>query len=568
MIENKVKLIIWDLDETFWQGTLEEGGITAVEDNIALVRELANRGIISSICSKNDYERSKAKLNELDIWDYFVFPAISFDPKGKAVADMIEAAGLRPQNVLFIDDNPMNLEEVKFFSPGIMAAHPADVLHLLREHPHLAGKADPGLTRLSQYRFLQRKVDERKGSTLSNEEFLRASNIRVTIDYDVAANFDRVVELINRTNQLNYTKNRLESADEIEQFRQSLIGFGYHAGCIRAADNYGDYGLIGFYLMRQRSYGKKLVHFVFSCRAMHMGIEQYVYEMLDRPEVDIVPPVSYGLDTHTAIDWIRFGHDGESNDTKVSVGSRKLLLLGGCDLLQMTSYCSTNRLEFVNRNEGKVRIRYDDPSFVLSEREVIRSNEAIRKIPCWTYEDAINFDAALSNSELIVVSLWSGMNGHYFDVTGGISVRMAKPDARRVRNTDPDWFDNHFQQVDPSEAERLDLILRSFDRIGAMVKKGRIFVMGCGTAGRSNNKQRDRRVDYNATCQSYCNSNPGLFRYVDVDVIVPPNSVIGNGHFNRTGYFALAQYIMSSAEDLDIPTAGAIVHETQAAEAA
>src|SRR6185437_437344 len=170
MIENKVKLVIWDLDDTFWHGTLTEEGIAAIPRNRDIVIALSQRGIVNSICSKNDAEMAKARLVEQDIWDYFVFPSISFNPKGKAVAEMIEGAGLRVENVLFLDDNRMNLEEVKFFNPGIMTAHPEEVLENLLEHPHCAGKPDPELVRLKQYRFLQHKIAERNASTLSNEE--------------------------------------------------------------------------------------------------------------------------------------------------------------------------------------------------------------------------------------------------------------------------------------------------------------------------------------------------------------------------------------------------------------
>jgi hypothetical protein len=46
-----IKLVIWDLDETFWRGTLDEGGITQyVQAHHDIVVELAQRGIMSSIC--------------------------------------------------------------------------------------------------------------------------------------------------------------------------------------------------------------------------------------------------------------------------------------------------------------------------------------------------------------------------------------------------------------------------------------------------------------------------------------------------------------------------------------
>ena len=50
----KVKLIIWDLDETFWQGTLSEGSQIIIEKNVKLIKKLSERGIINSICSKKE----------------------------------------------------------------------------------------------------------------------------------------------------------------------------------------------------------------------------------------------------------------------------------------------------------------------------------------------------------------------------------------------------------------------------------------------------------------------------------------------------------------------------------
>ena len=38
-----VRLVIWDLDETFWRGTLTEGGITFLPEHKEIVIELARR---------------------------------------------------------------------------------------------------------------------------------------------------------------------------------------------------------------------------------------------------------------------------------------------------------------------------------------------------------------------------------------------------------------------------------------------------------------------------------------------------------------------------------------------
>ena len=53
---DSIKLVVWDLDETLWQGTLSEEGITLNEQHVTNVKELTSRGIINSIVSKNDFE--------------------------------------------------------------------------------------------------------------------------------------------------------------------------------------------------------------------------------------------------------------------------------------------------------------------------------------------------------------------------------------------------------------------------------------------------------------------------------------------------------------------------------
>jgi FkbH-like protein len=541
MIANKVKLVVWDLDETFWHGTLSEEGITPIPRNSEIVRELSTRGIINSISSKNEYQQTKAKLIELGIWDYFVFPSISFGPKGKAVAELIEAAALRAENVLFLDDNPMNLEEVKFFNPGIMTGHPKDALDGLLDHPHLKGKPDPELARLKQYRFLQDKFETRSASTLSNEEFLRASNIRIQIDHDIDANFDRVVELINRTNQLNYTKQRLETPESLAEFREELNAFGYYAGCVRAVDSYGDYGLIGFFLMQRRAKFKRLVHFAFSCRTMNMGIEQYIYEMLNKPDIEIEQPVSYGLDTYASIDWIRVGD--QASEGVANGNDKPLLLVGGCDLMQLANYCSSSRIEFVNSVQNDVMVRYDDPGFVAGDREAIRACESIRKIPCWTYEDAIRLDESLASSELILISMWAGMSGIYLKADGNVLLRQSRERLNRMRADNPELFRDHFEEVSFSNQERLGLIEQSYDRVAGRIRRDcQVFVLGVHEIEKG---AKGKKVLFNAHAREYCERNPAQFHFVDLSPIITPDKLEDDRHFSREGYFALARHILA-----------------------
>ncbi len=44
---------------------------------------------------------------------------------------------------------------------------------------------------------------------------------------------------------------------------------------------YGEYGIVGFYAVKDNT----LVHFLFSCRTLGMGIEQYTYEKIGCPKL-------------------------------------------------------------------------------------------------------------------------------------------------------------------------------------------------------------------------------------------------------------------------------------------
>ena len=85
----KIKLVIWDLDETFWQGTVTEGNIIVPENNVKLIKRLTDIGIVNSICSKNDAENVKTRLEEMGLWEYFVFPSVNWEPKGQRIKTLI-----------------------------------------------------------------------------------------------------------------------------------------------------------------------------------------------------------------------------------------------------------------------------------------------------------------------------------------------------------------------------------------------------------------------------------------------------------------------------------------------
>jgi hypothetical protein len=240
----------------------------------------------------------------------------------------------------------MNLNEAVYYVPELQIADETVIPGLL-DNPLLKGKNDSGLTRLTQYKLLERRKQDETAVIRGQgdrTQFLRDSNIRVRFEYDLETHIDRVVELVNRTNQLNFTKQRLpENAEEARiAARQMFSTHDVQAGLIRVSDNYGDYGYCGFYAMRTHGTSRHMFQYAFSCRILGLRVEHWLYSRLGRPRLKIIGDVSSNLfETEPEVDWITVDPSGAE---QADAGSRdfqveNLVIRGGCDLTPVAHYC-------------------------------------------------------------------------------------------------------------------------------------------------------------------------------------------------------------------------------------
>lgn len=428
-----VRLVIWDLDETFWSGTVTEGGIAYSEANHALVVTLAERGIMSSICSKNDHAAIEAILAERGLWEYFIFPSIDWSSKGPRLAALVEAVQLRPETVLFIDDNPMNLAEAQHFVPGLQVAGPEIIAGMLAS-PLFKGKNDKALTRLAQYKVLERKQVDARAAT-DNRAFLRGSDIRVRIEPDIAANIDRAIELINRTNQLNFTKLRLpEDADAARAELLALVShYSVQAGLIHVSDRYGDYGYVGIYVMRSTMENRGLLHYAFSCRTLGMLIETWVYRHLQRPVLTVAGEVLTDVqDDSVEIDWVSLASGPDAARGTERPRFRRLVLRGGCDMAALAHYLSPLADETVSETflaRDSRHIRLDHSAFLgLALRGATAAQQAALRAMHYLPEDYHSVIAhPTGGPEVWCLSFWMDGPLRVYDAAG---VRVPFPRAQ------------------------------------------------------------------------------------------------------------------------------------------
>ncbi|TGD80831.1 hypothetical protein [Hymenobacter wooponensis] len=374
-----IKVIIWDLDDTFWRGTLSEGAVEALEDNLQLVRDTAARGIVHTIVSKNDFAPAEAKLVELGIRDLFVFPQISWQPKGPIIKQLLEQMQLRASNALFLDDNPINRAEAQYYNPQLQVADPADLAELA---PLLraSGKPDPEFSRLEQYKLLERQQEARAAYN-DNLAFLRDAQVRIEFREGAAVvpDLGRIEELINRSNQLNFTKRRVTKEELAASFEDRTRRWG----TVRARDRFGDYGLVGIYCLHLPE--NRLEQLVFSCRILHLGVEQFTYAQLGFPVLEVQGDVATTLNPTDRPDWITVETAPEATDRQTAPAitnsgtTLRVLLKGGCDLGQLTPFLQAFQLEveeeFNYNNENQIPVHVEHTALLRAGQEWPRAEQ-------------------------------------------------------------------------------------------------------------------------------------------------------------------------------------------------
>lgn len=399
----KLKLVIWDLDETLWQGTLSEGTVILPEKHAQLLRDMVDAGVMCSICSKNDAPVVDAKLTELGIADLFVFCSVNWAPKGERVRQIVREMNLREPNVMFIDDNASNRGEVAHSCPA-MTVEDVDVIGSLIEYYRKAEKKDLAHSRLRQYQMLETKRDF-KADFPSNEDFLAESQIHVELGTDCENHLERIADLVMRSNQLNFTKVRSTKQELAALLKENTVESGY----VTVRDRFGDYGIVGFYAVADQ----RLIHFVFSCRVLGMGIEQYVYKKLGQPGLQIVGDVS--ADVHAPDPyWIVEGPVSQGEEKLANI-QKKLLIKGPCDMSQMFSYIheSSNIItEFVYVNDNGVSIEQGTTTTHIVDRLTLSREERDALCRAVPFGDSAMFDTAMFDRDIayIVLSTFADPN--------------------------------------------------------------------------------------------------------------------------------------------------------------
>jgi methoxymalonate biosynthesis protein len=264
-----VKCLVWDLDNTLWQGTLLEDGNVPLFPGIRdVIVELDSRGILQSVASKNDYDLAWRRLEELGIAEYLVHPQIGWGRKSDSVAQIADQLKFARDAVAFIDDLPSERAEVNFGSPEIRC-YPAEQAVSLADRPEFSPDVVTvdARRRRQMYQAGFRRDTERESFNGPDEEFLRSLDLVMTINRAGADDLSRVEELTLRTSQMNATGVHYSDA----ALRGLLDDRDHAVLTVTLTDRFGPHGAVGVLLLEHHRSLWHLKLLATSCRVVSFG---------------------------------------------------------------------------------------------------------------------------------------------------------------------------------------------------------------------------------------------------------------------------------------------------------
>jgi FkbH-like protein len=273
----KIKCVVWDLDNTLWQGILIEGDLVLPRPEVVqLLKQLDERGILLSIASKNDRASAWKKLEEFGLDEYFLYPQINWKPKSLNIQAIAERLNIGLDTFAFVDDNPFELDQVGRTIPEVTCVNAQD-LSPLSSGPGFQGSSSADSRRRRQFykeAIAREGAQEEFGTDYTG--FLASCGIVLEVAPYSPEDMDRVAELVQRTNQLNFSGHKYTRS----QLSEILANPQLEKYVLKSSDKYGSYGTVGFSIVERGIGIIQIRDFMLSCRVQGKFLEQAFFHHL------------------------------------------------------------------------------------------------------------------------------------------------------------------------------------------------------------------------------------------------------------------------------------------------
>jgi len=291
------KCLVLDLDNTLWGGVIGDDGLSGIQigelgtghafsDFQKWLKELKNRGILLTVCSKNNEDTAKEPFEKhpemvLQLEDFSMFVA-NWEDKARNIRTIQQALNIGMDSMVFLDDNPFERELVRTMIPEItvpeLPEDPALYLQYLRglDLFETASYSREDAGRTEQYREkAQRAAFE--AAFQSYDDYLEALQMRASAAAFDPFHYPRIAQLTQRSNQFNLRTVRYTEA-EIEALAQDDSRIGLY---FTLKDKFGDHGLISVVVLEKQPEDTLFIsEWLMSCRVLKRGMEEFIVDKI------------------------------------------------------------------------------------------------------------------------------------------------------------------------------------------------------------------------------------------------------------------------------------------------
>jgi FkbH-like protein len=280
------KVLVTDLDNVLWSGGIAEDGIDGIAYEShgrgfphfvyqSFLRRLRSEGTLLAAVSRNDAEivagpfrTNRMMVSESD----FVAVIASYHAKSAQIGELAARLNLGLDSFVFVDDNPVEIEEVSRALPQVKCVpFPADAGQLVaffEELSVLFGRQvvtheDRERTDLYRRRLDGLAPSEAGGADIT--QFLRELTMSLTVHDRSRGDRTRAVQLINKTNQFNLNGRRV-SEEEVA----AALDAGGRLFTASLSDRTGSHGEIVSCLIAPDGV---ITSLVMSCRVFQRHVE-------------------------------------------------------------------------------------------------------------------------------------------------------------------------------------------------------------------------------------------------------------------------------------------------------
>jgi FkbH-like protein len=292
------KCLVLDLDNTLWGGVISEDGVEGIQlDNHGegarfydfqnLLLEIHRRGVLLAVVSKNNKEDAEKVFSHprmiLKRTDFSAF-VTGWGNKSDNIKQIAVMLNIGLDSLVFVDDNPIEQEEVRQQLPEVVIAEfPADTtklyqfaIDLYNEYFYTLEISNEDVNKAKMYAENTKRVESIKNFS-SLESFLIDLGMKLHVEKVNSESLARVHQMLQKTNQFNVTTKRYCESD----LANMLTDNGIVMFLGKVHDKYGDNGNSILIIIRILSdYDAEIDTFLMSCRIMNRSIEfGFLYEI-------------------------------------------------------------------------------------------------------------------------------------------------------------------------------------------------------------------------------------------------------------------------------------------------